>query len=115
MMCATIGLAAAGDMAGADIKKAVSGKTVHVTTSMGSLPITYHSNGTMKSNSNSIARLTGVGKDKGRWWISGHKLCQKWKTWLKGEAHCVSVQRKGDKLMWTGTGGRSGTARISSN
>jgi len=113
-MCTTTAGAIAGDMAGPDIKKTVSGKTVHVTTSLGPLPITYHANGTMKSKSTTIANLTGVGKDKGLWWISGHKLCQKWTTWLEGKAHCVSVQRRGNKLMWTGMGGRTGTARISS-
>ncbi len=115
MSLATLGQATADELAGPAIKQAVSGKIIHVSTPVGTLPIAFGSNGTMRARSSAIARLTGIAKDKGRWWIKGGKLCQKWKTWLKGKAHCVSVRRQGKKLVWTSTSGRTGVARISSN
>lgn len=110
----TVAPATADDMTGAEIKKAVSGQTVYVSTDVGSLPIKYRSNGTMQAQSTAIASVTGVKSDSGRWWVSGKKLCQKWKRWLKGKAHCITLRRNGSKYVWTAPSGKTGTARAAS-
>lgn len=103
----------AGKSDGKDLRSAVRGKVVSVSTPVGSLPVRYNANGTMSASSSGIGRLTGLASDKGRWWVKGNQLCQRWKTWLKGKTHCVTVRINGTKVHWTSTSGRTGLATIS--
>lgn len=99
-------------VSGNKLISAVSGKVVHVSTPVGAVPVKYHSNGTMSASSGGIARLTGVASDKGKWWVAGSRLCQRWKTWLEGKTHCLLVKIDGSKVYWTSTSGKSGLATI---
>lgn len=60
----------------------------------------------------------GLGKymaptDKGRWWISGKKVCQKWQQWYKGRTFCFTVSKlSSDRIRWVRDDGKSGIARI---
>ena len=48
------------------LKKAVSGKTVHLTTPFGTLPIRFRMNGTMSSTAGEMAAYTESAADSGR-------------------------------------------------
>ena len=114
------GLAAAsaqpGSLAGKELRKAVSGRTVYLKTGWGvELPIAYRSNGTMSGRLKAFAAAMAGGNgqtDRGKWWISKDQLCQRWQHWLGGKAYCYRLARKGGAVHWTRNDGRSGTARI---
>lgn len=109
----THGVAAGEAVSGKKLVSAVSGKVVSVSTPVGAVPVKYHSNGTMSASSGGIAKLTGMASDKGKWWVSGSKLCQRWSNWLEGKTHCLLVKIDGSKVRWTSTSGKSGLATIS--
>ena len=51
--------------------------------------------------------------DKGRWWVSGDRLCQRFETWYNGQTLCFKLTRVGpDRLRWVRDNGESGIARI---
>ncbi|MCG8560666.1 MAG: hypothetical protein MI824_12760 [Hyphomicrobiales bacterium] len=114
------GLAAAsaepGSLAGKELRKAVSGRTVYLKTGWGvELPIAYRSNGTMTGRLKAFAAAMAGGNgqtDRGKWWISKDQLCQRWQHWLDGKAYCYKLARKDGTVRWTRNDGRSGTARI---
>jgi hypothetical protein len=106
-----------GDLNGAAVRKALSGKTVFLSTSGIVLPIAYRSNGTMSGHLQaSAAALAGNAsmQDKGRWWISKDRLCQRWNRWQGGKSYCYKLSRQGKQVVWVRDDGRRGTARISS-
>lgn len=106
-----------GDLNGAAVRKALSGKTVFLSTSGIVLPIAYRSNGTMSGHLQaSAAALAGNAsmKDSGRWWISNDRLCQRWKRWQGAKSYCYKLSRQGKQVVWVRDDGRRGTARISS-
>jgi hypothetical protein len=115
------GAAAASDghktLTGKSLRSAISGKTIHLHTPVGStVPIRYRPNGTMTgSSSASLAALAGekVTKDRGRWWVSNSQLCQKWRNWSDGRSYCYKLSVNGSSVYWTRSDGRSGTARLS--
>ncbi len=115
---ATVSQAASfGDLNGTAVRKAVSGKTVFLSASGIVLPIAYRSNGTMSGRLKaSAAALAGNAsmQDKGRWWISKDRLCQRWNRWQGGKSYCYKLSRQGQQVVWVRDDGRRGTARISS-
>ncbi len=115
---ATVSQAASfGDLNGTAVRKAVSGKTVFLSASGIVLPIAYRSNGTMSGRLKaSAAALAGNAsmQDKGRWWISKDRLCQRWNRWQGGKSYCYKLSRQGQQVFWVRDDGRRGTARISS-
>jgi hypothetical protein len=51
--------------------------------------------------------------DKGRWWVSGNKLCQQWQEWYKGRTFCFTVAKlSSDRIRWVRDDGKSGVARL---
>ena len=115
---ATVSQAASfSDLNGTAVRKAVSGKTVFLSASGIVLPIAYRSNGTMSGRLKaSAAALAGNAsmQDKGRWWISKDRLCQRWNRWQGGKSYCYKLSRQGQQVVWVRDDGRRGTARISS-
>lgn len=112
---ATLGQAAnTGALNGSELRKAVAGKTVYLSTSGIVLPISYRSNGTMRGQLKAFAAALAGGKptDSGRWWISNDQLCQRWNRWLDGKSYCYKLTRNGQSVVWVRNDGRSGTARI---
>ena len=92
--CMTIGTGIAiakdvdnGQLHGAILQKAVAGKTVHLSTPLGSLPIRFRIDGTMYGRAGVLASYTGSAEDTGRWWVVGEKLCQRWRTWLSSTTY----------------------------
>ena len=123
LFCAALSLAAASvaqaatssHMTGAELRKAVSGKTVYLSASGIVVPISYRSNGTMQGKLQALAAAFAGGNkpaDAGRWWISKHQLCQRWNNWLGKKSYCYKLTKQGDKVTWVRNDGRRGTARI---
>lgn len=113
MLAGSVSAFAGSDvLSGSALTSLVSGKVVYVSTSTGSMPIRYRSNGTMSASSGGIGKLTGLGSDTGTWWVKGSRLCQRWKTWLDAKTHCVTVRKAGGNVHWTSTSGKSGTATV---
>lgn len=107
---------ASENLAGDELKRAVSGKEIYLATPFGGeFPLNYRANGVVDGSGKAI----GLGKfmqptDSGEWWVEGEKLCQKWKSWYKGKPFCFTVQSTGEnRISWVRDDGLKGTARIS--
>jgi hypothetical protein len=60
-------------------------------------PNSLHSSGNNRGNCGmagsmgvvaaSLARGDGA-SDRGKWWISGNQLCQRWTSWMDGKSYC---------------------------
>lgn len=105
-------LAGDSQLEGDGLRKAVSGRTVHLETPLGSLPINYRTNGTMQASTIQLAAYTGSTQDRGTWWVVADKLCQRWNNWLSGKAHCFTLRQEGHTVQWTRDDGVSGVATI---
>jgi hypothetical protein len=100
---------------GAELRKAVSGKTVYLNISGFELPIRYAASGTMVGSLGTIAASLARGdgaSDHGKWWIAGDQLCQRWTSWMDGKSYCYQLTLKGTSVSWVRNDGHSGTARI---
>jgi hypothetical protein len=65
--CAFADDADSSKLRGDALKKAVSGKTVHLATPLGTLPIRFRMNGTISGTAGEMAAYTGSAADSGRW------------------------------------------------
>jgi hypothetical protein len=106
-------------LAGDDLRKAVSGKTVYLMTPIGAeIPIRYRPNGSIHgTTSKSLAMLGGesVSSDTGRWWVVREQLCQQWKHWSDSRSYCYKFRIAGEAVRWQRNDGATGSARIASN
>lgn len=102
-------------LSGDGIKKLVSGKNVFLKTPYGlEFPLRYNRNGTVSGDASgfSMAKMLAP-KESGKWWVSGSKLCQQWKTWYDGKTLCFTVNQTGKStISWKRDDGLAGTARI---
>ena len=101
-------------LSGDALRRTVTGKTIVITTSMGSLPIAYRGDGTMSGKAKPLGMITGREEDRGHWWVSGDQLCQKWSFWLDNQSYCFTLRVSGAKVHWRRNDGKSGTAVIAS-
>jgi hypothetical protein len=102
-------------LAGDELRKAVSGKTVYLNVSGFELPIRYAANGRMTGMMGTVAASFSRGdgsSDSGKWWVADDQLCQKWMSWMEGKQYCYKLTRQGASVRWVRDDGRSGTARI---
>ncbi len=102
-------------LAGAALKSFVSGKRIYLAVPLGGeIPLTYRRNGQVDGT----GEAAGLGKymtpkDKGRWWVSGNRLCQKWQEWYDGRTFCFTVTKISDsRIRWVRDDGKSGVARV---
>jgi hypothetical protein len=100
------------DLEGKALHKAVAGKTVHLATPMGGLPIRFRVDGTMLGRAGDLAPYTGSAQDTGRWWVAAEQLCQRWHSWLGGKTYCFTLRQQGKKVHWVRNDGMSGSAII---
>lgn len=107
--------AAAETLSGHQLKSFISGKRVLIAVPLGGeIPINYRPNGTVDGSGEAV----GLGRymaptDKGRWWVDGNRLCQRWQEWYKGRTFCFTVTKTGpDRIRWVRDDGKSGTARL---
>ena len=102
-------------LSGVELRKTVSGKTVYLNISGFELPIRYSPGGAMTGSMSTVAAALARGdgaSDRGKWWIAGDQLCQRWTSWMDGKSHCYQLTLKGASVRWLRNDGRSGTARI---
>ena len=102
-------------LAGDELRQAVSGKTVFLNISGFELPINYAANGRMSGKMSTVAASFSRGdgaQDRGKWWVADDQLCQQWTSWMDGKAYCYRLTRDGATVRWVRNDGRSGTARI---
>jgi hypothetical protein len=112
---ATASLADPAQLAGDDLRQAISGKTVYLNISGFELPISYAANGRMSGKMSTVAASFSRGdgaQDRGKWWVAGDQLCQQWTSWMDGKTYCYRLTRDGSTVRWVRNDGRSGTARI---
>jgi hypothetical protein len=108
-----VGSAVAQDvLVGEALRTAVAGKTIHLETPIGTVPVAYAPNGTLYGRGGGVAAYLGASEDRGRWWVSSQQLCQRWNVWLDAKPHCYTIRRDGDRVQWTRDDGRTGSARI---
>lgn len=107
--------ASAAELSGPEIKALISGEKVRLSTPFGiALPLEYRKDGIVLGDVSgfSAARMLAP-SEKGRWWIAGNSLCQKWPTWYDGRRFCFKITSLGGgKITWLRDDGASGTARI---
>lgn len=102
-------------LAGDELRKAISGKTVYLNISGFELPIRYAANGRMTGKMSTVAASFSRGdgaSDSGKWWVANDQLCQKWTSWMDSKQYCYKLTRTGSTVRWVRNDGRSGTARI---
>jgi hypothetical protein len=113
LLAASISAAAAeAQTATLDLQGVVANKTVVLHTPAGGLPISYSDNGTMIGRAKDMEFSTGSAFDRGTWWVVANKICHRWRSWLGGKDHCVTVKMDGDTVLWKSSDGYSGTATI---
>ncbi|WP_407051220.1 hypothetical protein [Methyloraptor flagellatus] len=102
-------------LSGQEIDRTVRGKRVYLSVPLGGeFPLYYKANGQVDGSGEAL----GLGrvmapKDKGRWWVAGNKLCQKWEQWYDGNVFCFQIRQTGPtSIAWVRDDGYSGTARI---
>jgi hypothetical protein len=114
-LLATTSLAEPAQLAGDELRQAVSGKTVYLNIAGFEPPISYAANGRMSGRMSTVAASFSRGdgaQDRGKWWVAGGQLCQQWTSWMDGKAYCYRLTRDGSTVRWVRNDGRSGTARI---
>jgi len=97
---------------GTTLQKAVAGKTVHLSTPLGSLPIRFRIDGTLYGRAGDLAYYTGSAEDTGRWWVAGERLCQRWQSWLNSKTYCFTLTQHGKTVHWVRNDGLRGKATI---
>jgi hypothetical protein len=107
--------ASAQPLGGPQIEQAIGGKRVYLATPFGGeFPLNYRAGGVVDGDGEAL----GLGKamaprDKGRWWIDGDRLCQRWQEWYDGKPFCFTLQKTGPRtLRWRRDDGLEGRARI---
>ena len=102
-------------LAGSELKSFISGRRIYLATPLGGeIPLNYRANGVVDGS----GEAAGLGrymtpKDSGRWWVSGNRVCQKWKEWYKGRTFCFTVDKlSANKIRWVRDDGQSGIARV---
>lgn len=105
--------AEAARLSGEKIKSTLAGAVLELDTPLGTkVPIRFAKDGMMNGEAGALGAYLGADRDRGRWWVSGDRLCMKWFKWFEAAVHCFSLQMKGDLIYWQEQGGRSGTATI---
>jgi hypothetical protein len=95
------------------LKQALAGKTIQLDTPLGvAIPIVFQPNGLMSGKAGVLTYFLGAESDRGRWWVSDGKLCQKWFKWLDAQPNCMRLAKEGHRLFWRRDDGLSGTATI---
>jgi hypothetical protein len=112
---ASSGIATAKPLTGADIRKEIIGRTIFLAAPLGGeFPLNYRRGGSVDGNGTALGLGRFIApKDRGRWWISGNRLCQRFQVWYKGNPMCFNLTKVGaNKVRWVRDNGETGVARI---
>ena len=100
---------------GAALNSFVGGRHIYLAVPVGGeIPLLYRRGGQVEGS----GEAAGLGKymtpkDKGRWWVSGNRLCQKWQKWYDGRTFCFTVDKISEnRIRWVRDDGKSGVARV---
>lgn len=118
--CAAVAVVSAGaafandakPLNGHAVEQAGSGKTLRLETPIGTIPISFKSDGTMVGRTQDLASWLGRGYDQGTWWVVRDQLCQKWKMWLEGKPYCFTLRQAGSQVHWTRNDGMKGVLTV---
>jgi hypothetical protein len=106
---------ASDELSGSDLSRLIAGRRVYLSVPAGGeFPLYYRADGAVDGSGEAL----GLGrylkpKDSGRWWVSGSRLCQQWRSWYDGKQFCFTVRSMGaNKIAWQRDDGMSGVARI---
>lgn len=98
------------------LRELASGKTVHLESPYGTLPVSFKADGTLSGKASGLlAGYLGATSDRGRWTVHGDRICQKFFKWFNGETHCMRIKADGRRITWRRDDGLSGTATIAAN
>ncbi len=117
-MLPAVGLAglthAAEQLSGDTLRQQIPGAKIQVDTPLGSVvPVSYGADGTLEGKAGAVAFFLGSQKDRGKWWIEGSKLCQRWNTWFNGRTNCARVFRTAEnRIEWIDQDGDKGTGTV---
>ena len=107
--------AAAEQLSGDALRAFIAGKRIYLAVPLGGeIPLTYRRNGVVDGS----GEAAGLGKymtpkDRGRWWVAGDRLCQKWQEWYDGRTFCFTVRKiSDDRIQWVRDDGKRGVARV---
>lgn len=105
---------AAEALSGDTLRQKIPGAKIQIDTPLGSvIPVAYGADGSLEGKAGAVAFFLGSQKDRGKWWIEGSKLCQRWDTWFNGRINCVRVYRNADnRIEWIDQDGEKGTGTI---
>ncbi|HRY05911.1 MAG TPA: SH3 domain-containing protein [Hyphomicrobiaceae bacterium] len=105
---------AAEPLSGDTLRKRIPGAKIQVDTPLGSVvPVSYGADGTLEGKAGAVAFFLGSQKDRGKWWIEGSKLCQRWNTWFNKRTNCARVFRTAEnRIEWIDQDGDKGTGTI---
>lgn len=106
---------ASDELSGPNLSRLIAGRRVYLSVPAGGeFPLYYRADGAVDGSGEAL----GLGrylkpKDSGRWWVSGARLCQQWRSWYDGKQFCFTVRSMGaNKIAWQRDDGMSGVARI---
>jgi Bacterial SH3 domain len=113
VLAATESQAGSSALSGDEIKQTVAGAVFEVDAPLGAkLPISYAEDGRMSGEAGALAYHLGSPTDRGSWWVSSNRLCQKWRRWFDGAVHCLRLSQEGTRIFWLRDDGEAGTASI---
>ncbi|MEL7542626.1 MAG: hypothetical protein AAGJ70_02500 [Pseudomonadota bacterium] len=92
----------------------VAGARINLHTPIGTkIPVEYGIDGSLAARTSGMAAwYLGAKADTGKWWVKGHRLCQKWNVWFKRETKCVEIRRRGTVFHVKDLDGETGTASL---
>lgn len=101
-------------LSGETLRQQIPGAKIQVDTPLGSVvPVSYGADGTLEGKAGAVAFFLGSPKDRGKWWIEGSKLCQRWNTWFNGRTNCARVFRTAEnRIEWIDQDGDKGTGTV---
>lgn len=113
LCCASAAAAGPAPLDGDGLKDLVPGTLIELDTPLNTvIPIRFTADGMMTGEAGSLASYLGAERDRGRWHISGDKLCLKWFRWFDAEERCLTLQQEDQRIHWQEVDGKSGTATI---
>lgn len=100
-------------LGGSEIKDTFTGSLLALDTPVGTtIPIRFTGDGLMSGQAGSLASVLGAAQDRGRWWVTGDRLCYKWFRWFEAQSQCLTIRVKDERVFWRQDDGKRGTATI---
>lgn len=100
-------------LTGDELRRMVPGSSIEIDTPLSTVvPIHFTSDGLMTGEAGKLASVFGAEHDRGRWWVTGDRLCLKWFRWFDAEQRCLELSQDGERVFWQADDGKTGTATV---